>query len=261
MALMSRGRTEQDIFEDGALLSAMIEVHPHDVSGHNSPGRFPFGFVKHRKTVRADKTPIEAPTSNQISTSSSSSPFCKIETTPRGEQAMRTFNDLSRARKRYHDSINFDHSRFPEGHNQVEYPLRASRRAIRQCTASPERCSPTTQTSQPIIPIDSAKSVTETSSPAQKTSLLVEMKVMDRNASSSHHLDSTGKPVQGYESHCSSSETQKYKQRPPDIVTRKTWQKLFPTVIEHNPILLSQGSRTHNTERSGKTEDSGTDKA
>ncbi len=232
---MSHGRTEQDIFQDEALLSAMIEVHPHDVYGHNSPGRFPFGFAKNRTTMRADETPIEAPTSNQTSTSSRSSPFRKLGTAPRGKRAMRTFNDLSRARKRYHQSIGLDPSKFPEGHLQVEYPLRASRRAIRQCSASPDRCSSTTQT---IL-----STITKTSSPAQKTSLLVDMEVADPNASSSHHLDRSGKLVQGYESHCSFSETPKHKQRPPDIVTRKTWQKLFPTVIEHNPILPSQGSR------------------
>lgn len=248
--------------QDGVVYSTVKEEHRHDVCGHSSPGRFPFGFMKTRKTAYAYKGRIKA-TSTDHNISCSAPAFRTLGTTTRGRRAMRAFKDLSLARKRYHESIGRDKSRFPEGHSQVEYPTRASRHASRSCSAPPERFSPPTQVAPSTDPVKNESPVAEPKSPIQKSSPLVDIKPTAQQASASRYITRSGKHVEGYETHCSSSGTQKYKQRPQDIVTRKTWQKVWPTVIEHNPTTPDQvtnkdqsargkGSRDSEMEAAGK---------
>ena len=153
---------------------------------------------------------------------------------------MRAFSGLSQARRRYHESIGLNQSNFPEGHVQVEYPRRAFRRTSKTRSVPPARSALSTQARPPTDPIENAGVVAE---PKLPTHPLVDMKAADQKTSISRYVDGKGKPVQGYESHCSSSETQKQKLRPQDISTRKTWQKMWPTVIQHNPISTDQTIR------------------
>lgn len=249
------------MMQDEVASFTVKEAHRHDVCRHSSPGRFPFGFIKTRKTAQADEGPIKA-ASTDHNTSRSAPAFRTLETTTRGRRAMRTFNDLSLARKRYHESIGHDDSRFPEGHSQVEYPKRASRKSSRTRSAPPERILPSTQVATSTDPVKKDTPIAEPGSIAQKLSPLIKMMHRPQQASASRYINRSGKHVEGYETHCSSSETQKNKQRPQDIVTRKSWQKVWPTVIEHNPTTPDQAetargdaSRDSKVEGAGKVRD------
>ena len=149
---------------------------------------------------------------------------------------MRAFNNLSQARKRYHESIGVNKSRLPEGHVQVEYPCRALRRTFRTQVAPPAPFLPSTQTLSSVNSAKSASAITESKSPAQKLGSLVHMKSAEQTVDSRNCTDGKGESVRGYESHCSSSGIPRHKLRPRDISTQRTWQKVWPTVVEHNPI-------------------------
>ena len=162
---------------------------------------------------------------------------------------MRKLNDLSEARKKYHESIGFDHSRVPEGHIQVEYPRRSMKRSSRTGRSPRGRFLPLPQASQSTISAKKDNTSAGTKSSTPEPSQLVDMRSAESNASSGQYLDRSGKPVQGYESHCTSSETHKPKQRPQNIVTKKTWSKVLPTVIEHNPISFKPAAGKDTTEK------------
>lgn len=224
---------------DKAAFETVKDTHRHDFCRHSSPGRFPFGFIKTRKTAQADEGPIKA-ASTDHNISRSAPAFRRLETTTSSWPAMRAFKDLSLARKRYHESIGHDDSRFPEGHSQVEYPKRASRKSSRTRSAPPRRTLPSTEVAPSTDPVKNDTSVAEPGSIAQKSSPLINMMHRPHQASASRYINRSGKHVEGYETHCSTLETQKHKQRPQNIVTRKTWQKVWPTVIEHNPTTPDQ---------------------
>ena len=248
------------MLRDRAVLSMMIEGHPHDVSGRSSPVRFPFGFMMTRKIAQVDERHIRATTIDQFQVALVH--FGHLEPRQRvSERAMRDLNALSLARKKYHESIGFDHSRFPEGHTQVEYPPNPSRQASRSRNAPSQRFPPPTLAKPSTDPAEDASSVTDSKSLAQQPNPLIDMKLADQKASASQYLDKSGKLVQGYESHCSSSEPRKHKQRPIDIVTQKTWQKVWPTIIERSPILSDQAAGNDNTDRGGETSNCGAENA
>ena len=167
---------------------------------------------------------------------------------------MRKFNDLREARKRYHESIGFDQSRVSEGHVQVEYARRALERISRPSRSPREQFLPPAQAKQPTVPDGIDHEFAESRSSTPKPSQLVDMRP-ERNTGSSQYLDRSGNPVRGYESHCTSLETNKPKQRPYNIATMMTWSKVLPTVIEHNPVSSKPAARKNTTDNGREKEE------
>ena len=147
---------------------------------------------------------------------------------------------MRKARKRYHESIGSNKPKLPEGHIQVEYPCRALKKPTRTSNPLRGQFSSLPRANEATNPAENKS--TEPKSSAPRTGQIIHMRPAERKACSSRYIDRSGIPVQGYESHLISSDPQKPRQRPHDIVTKKTWSKVLETVIEHNPILFNQAA-------------------